>query len=226
MSTAEQLAPSKDYWPLTAILVSTVYMAWPYDWLTEWDDVHQRHTLLRNLLKVLAAPFWPSRFTLNLIGDFLCSLSQSISDLTYSACIYATLEAFGVGEWHETLHVFEHPRVICTYENVWFRRMRSRHENPRRQSTPEHSCAPPANAAALMLAHSLLTERFLPFRPTVFQKFTTVLPFWIRLYAALVPNPQLLAERVNPPFTCESAQGCADVSLWQDAVRTRLPRVR
>ena len=105
-STAEHLAPSKDYWPLTAILVSTLYMLWPYDWLTEWDDARQRHALLRNLLKVLTAPFWPSCFTLNLIGDFLCSLSQSMSDLTYSACIYATLEAFEVGAWHETLHVF------------------------------------------------------------------------------------------------------------------------
>ena len=45
LSTAEHLAPSKDYWPLGAILGFTTYLLWPYDWAdqpADFEDSRQR----------------------------------------------------------------------------------------------------------------------------------------------------------------------------------------
>jgi hypothetical protein len=67
---------------------------------------YRSYGLFRHLFEVLIAPFSATNFTTNLIGDFMCSLSQSIADLTYTACIYGTLEAFQVNDtWGRTLTV-------------------------------------------------------------------------------------------------------------------------
>ena len=104
----------KDLWPLGALLGSLLLLCSPYDWMPEWQDASQRWALARTMRKALSAPFAAPSLAVSFVADVFTSMPKCFSDLSFAACIYATGEAFQVGEWQHSTRTFERSLVVCT----------------------------------------------------------------------------------------------------------------
>ena len=109
-----RIAFLKDLWPLGALLGSLLLLCSPYDWMPEWQDASQRWALARTMRKALSAPFAAPSLAASFVADVFTSMPKCFSDLTFAACIYATGEAFQVGEWQHSTRTFERSLVVCT----------------------------------------------------------------------------------------------------------------
>jgi hypothetical protein len=70
-----------DVWPLLAVVLSVLYVGWPFDITPNWSDAQQRRSLFQSIATVLRAPFSPHTFVYNFVADILCSLSLAFQDI-------------------------------------------------------------------------------------------------------------------------------------------------
>jgi hypothetical protein len=70
-----------DVWPLLAVVLSVLYVGWPFDITPNWSDAQQRRGLFQSIATVLRAPFSPHTFVFNFVADILCSLSLAFQDI-------------------------------------------------------------------------------------------------------------------------------------------------
>jgi hypothetical protein len=62
------LTPSKNVWPLVALLGTLLLLCSPMDWMPEWSDAAQRAALLRVVKRALSAPFAKPSFAACLLA--------------------------------------------------------------------------------------------------------------------------------------------------------------
>jgi len=115
------LTPSKNVWPLVALLGTLLLLCSPMDWMPEWSDAAQRAALLRVVKRALSAPFAKPSFAASFVADVFTSMPKCFIDLLFATCIYSTGEAFTVGQWQLHSHAFQRPLVVCTPENPTYK---------------------------------------------------------------------------------------------------------
>ena len=120
-----QLTPSKNAWPLLAFVGTIALFAAPFDYMPEWHDAQQRGALLRTVGRTMAAPFTPPSFASSFVADVFTSMPKCFSDLLYATCIYASGEAFAVGQWHSHTHSFDQKLTVCSTHDPLYRSVNS-----------------------------------------------------------------------------------------------------
>lgn len=116
-----RLTPSKDLWPLAALVGTVLLLCSPFDWMPEWQDAAQRAALLRIVGRALGAPFTAPSFATSFVADVFTSMPKCFVDLLFATCLYASGEAFSVGAWQRQQETFQHSLVTCTPAHPTYR---------------------------------------------------------------------------------------------------------
>lgn len=155
------LTPTKDVWPLAALLGTVLLLGSPFDWMPEWRDALQRAALARTVLRALSAPFAAPSFAASFVADVFTSMPKCFNDLLFATCIYASGDAFAVGAWHKHNHTFERELTICTpaHPTYHIASIRAWGSNPRlgggRPLTPRSPALGSSLTAGRRCAHRL-----------------------------------------------------------------------
>ena len=121
LTVRSHLYTYKHIWPLAAFIGTLAMVAYPVDWMPEWQDAAQRSALAHSVGRALLAPFSSPSFACNFVADVFCSMPKCFIDLLYSTCIFASGEAFMVGGWDAQNKAFDHELVVCTNANPSYR---------------------------------------------------------------------------------------------------------
>ena len=113
--------PYEQIWPLAAFFSTLAMLANPFNWIHEWHDAAQRGALARTAGQALLAPFSSPSFGRIFVADVFCSMPKCFIDVLYSTCIFASGEAFDMGDWHEETKAFDRELVVCTNANPAYR---------------------------------------------------------------------------------------------------------
>ena len=90
-ATASFFAHELSPWSFLSIVSNIILFTLPSKLLPYWDKLSQtRDWLVVSLIRLMLSGLYPVEFTDFFLGDIVCSLTYSISDIAMFTCIYAT----------------------------------------------------------------------------------------------------------------------------------------